>query len=253
MNFSPTERTRRAAAAVGALCALLVCAAACRADATSAVTANNAPPAAGPAASSAAAEPRPTPTSEESKEPAAAAQDNPEKRLIGGRSTGGEEPTLRDVDSGGGLGNLFRWLWPLLAVVAVILLVFWLARKYLPGMKRLGGSEAVKVLGRTYLSPRQSILVVRVGRRLIVVGQSPEHLAALDSVTDPAEISELLGLCESGQTGSAASSFRRVFQQEERKFAAVEDQAVEAEELRRIRDELDTLAQKVRRVAGPRS
>jgi hypothetical protein len=51
------------------------------------------------------------------------------------------------------------------------------------------------------------------------VGAAGDRLSALDSISDPAEVSELLGLTESSQGASASSAFRSVLKQADDEFS----------------------------------
>lgn len=180
--------------------------------------------------------------------------DDFDNRLIDGGTTQTEDTSSDTGDDRRWNLSVLDILWPLLAVLAGIVLLFWAARKYLPGVQRLTGSAAVEVLARTHLAPRQSINVVRLGRRILVVGQTAEQLSPLASISDAEEVSELIGLCRSAGAGSATSSFRKVFQRMDKEFAAAEDAGAETDddELHRVRGELDSLADKVRRVTDHR-
>jgi len=162
---------------------------------------------------------------------------------------GGTKKTEDDAD--------FGWaglVAALVLVLVVIGLVFWAVRKYVPGMRRLTGSGVVRVLARTYLSPRQSVTLIKVGRRILVVGQSADRLSALGEVSDEQEVSELLGLCRSEGDGSLSRSFQKVFQDVDREFGESDGASAEQspEQLGRVRSQLDNLARKVREVAGLR-
>ena len=142
---------------------------------------------------------------------------------------------------------------PLAAVLALMALIVWAVKKYLPNVRRLTGSTAVKVVARTHLSPRQSIAVVRLGRRLLVVGQTADNLSPLGVVEDPEEVSQLLGEIESGKASSAVGSFNKVFQRTDEEFAAADEGAggEPAEgEIERVRTELESLTRKVREMTG---
>ncbi len=182
----------------------------------------------------------------------ATAAEDVEQHLLGGRSS--------EKSSAGALhkndkpsGSLMSFALPLAAVLALILIIVWAAKKYLPNVRRLTGSTAMKVVARTHLSPRQSIAVVRLGRRLLVVGQTADNLTPLGVVEDPEEVSELLGEIESGKTNSAVGNFKRVFQKTDEEFAAA-DEAAGGEpadgEIERVRTELESLTRKVREVTG---
>jgi flagellar biogenesis protein FliO len=153
-------------------------------------------------------------------------------------------------------------LWPLALVLTGIFVMFWAAKRYLPGLRRMAGSRAVEILGRTYLTPRQSVTVVKLGRRVLVIGQTAEQLSALASITDPEEVSEIVGLCESAGGHSSTATFRKIFQRMDREYegesadaappagAATDD--VSQEDLDRVRGELRSLAEKVRQVSDGR-
>jgi len=197
-----------------------------------------------------------TPTGDESptavlEEPA----DDPEKHFIDdGPNRSGGDATRTDRGNTDTRGfRILDMLWPLLAVLCGIGLLFWALRKYLPGMRRLTGSRVVEILARTYLSPRQSIAVVKVGRRILIVGQSADALSPLASVSDPEEVSELVGLCASTAPHSASTSFRKIFQRMDSEFDPAEDEGgADGDELNRVQSELDDLTEKVRRVAKDR-
>ncbi|MCU0708750.1 MAG: flagellar biosynthetic protein FliO [Pirellula sp.] len=73
--------------------------------------------------------------------------------------------------------------------------------------------EVVEVLGRTSLGPRQSLVVLRFGSKLILVSQQPGETQSIGEIQDPNEAARLMGLCESERPESISSSFRDVFNQ----------------------------------------
>jgi flagellar protein FliO/FliZ len=117
------------------------------------------------------------------------------------------------VRSGGGAGNLEQeklgdtganWVRDLIqtaaalaAVVAVLLLLRYLLKRLaMPTAKgRLG---AMEVLGRLAVAPRQYVLLVRLGRRMLLIGASGGEMQTLTEITDPAESAEL---AEAARTG----------------------------------------------------
>ncbi|MBN2581664.1 MAG: flagellar biosynthetic protein FliO [Planctomycetes bacterium] len=169
-----------------------------------------------------------------------------EQNLIGGRS--------RDAED----GDSSPWLsllGPLVVVLGIMAVVLWAARKFVPGMRRLGGSSAVRVLARTHLSPRQSITLVKVGQRILVVGQTADRLTTLAAITESDEVSQLLGECHSQTVENVSGSFKKVFRDVDSDFAAADepqDDGAAEPELGRVRTQLDDLARKVREVAGLR-
>ena len=60
--------------------------------------------------------------------------------------------------------------------------------------RRLGrGSGALQVVSRLNIAPKQQILLVRVGRRLVLVGNSGTQMNPLCEIGDPEEAALLLG------------------------------------------------------------
>ena len=54
-------------------------------------------------------------------------------------------------------------------------------------------SSAIQVVSRSALSPRQQLVLVQVGRRLVLVGSSGSEMNPLCQIDDPDEVAEVLG------------------------------------------------------------
>lgn len=108
------------------------------------------------------------------------------------------------------LGTIFSVLFSLGIVVSLFLGLAWLYRKSQPqGSARLP-TEIVQILGRTTVAPRQSMMVVRFGSKLLLVSQQPGQTETLAEISDPAEVDRLAGICESKSSHSATQSFSNV-------------------------------------------
>src|SRR5215212_1553416 len=59
----------------------------------------------------------------------------------------------------------------LVAVLALILLLRWALRKFIPA-SLARNSRGVRVIARTEIAPKQQVLILQIGRRLLVVGDS---------------------------------------------------------------------------------
>jgi flagellar biogenesis protein FliO len=73
--------------------------------------------------------------------------------------------------------------------------------------------DVVEVLGRTPIAPRQNLVVVRFGSKLILVSQQPGETRTLSEIHDANETGRLIGMCESSRPESISNSFREVLQQ----------------------------------------
>jgi flagellar protein FliO/FliZ len=144
----------------------------------------------------------------------------------------------------------------LMIVIGVIFLLRWAGRKMflLPG--NVKANPAIKVLSRTVLSPKQQVMLLQVGKRLVVVGDSGGRLSALSEITDPDEVAGLVGEVGSARPDraeSAIKSFRNLFGLAKQPFdetAAVEPTPRESEEsppdLMAAHEEIGGLLEKVK-------
>ena len=84
-----------------------------------------------------------------------------------------------------------------LCVVGVLIVgLGWAYKRMFAAQNAKGGGGAVTLVSRTMLTPRHQVFVLRVGHRLIVVGDSGHGMNRLGEITDPAEMVAVLG--ESG-------------------------------------------------------
>jgi len=101
----------------------------------------------------------------------------------------------------------------LLVVVFLFLGAVLVLRKSQPKQFQKLPKDVVEVLGRTPIAPRQNLVVVRFGSKLILVSQQPGETRTLGEIQDANEAGRLIGMCESSRPESISSSFREVLQQ----------------------------------------
>jgi flagellar biogenesis protein FliO len=92
-----------------------------------------------------------------------------------------------------GTSDLSRIAIALLVVISLILLLRAGFRQITNGAVGGKGSKLVTVLSRSILSPKQQVLVLQVGKRLLVVGDSGGHMSSLCEISDPDEIASMVG------------------------------------------------------------
>ncbi len=121
--------------------------------------------------------------------------------------------TLAPVSS----GDLSRMVVALAAVVGIIFLLRWVARRMalVPGATRSG---AVKIISRSTVSPRQQVLVLQVGKRLVVVGDSGGAMHPLCEITDPDEIAAVVGGSRQENAEANPKSFTSLFRRASEPF-----------------------------------
>jgi len=91
---------------------------------------------------------------------------------------------------------------PLTTVFSSLAIVLGLFGTLVWVLKRSGGAsmagvskETLQVLGRTALAPRQNIVLVRCGQRVLVLAVGGAQTTTLAEITDPDEVNELLAGC----------------------------------------------------------
>ena len=131
-----------------------------------------------------------------------------------------------------GMGVL-RLVSPLLAVLAIITVLAVAFRKWLFRSNRLGGGGVINVLTRHHLSPKQSLCLVQLGRRVLLVGVTPDRINAVAEIHDPEEASMILSAVARKRPGSFSSVLSRFGERdpgEETAGGAIEGDATLARE-----------------------
>jgi|GEM_PF-4151363 len=98
--------------------------------------------------------------------------------------------------------NWTRMLGSLAIVVGGWFLVTWLFRMVSPRTNGRLPASVFELVGSARLNSRQSLQLVRVGSRLLMLIVSPEGAQAVGEISHPGEVETLVAQCESG-------SFRR--------------------------------------------
>jgi len=112
-----------------------------------------------------------------------------------------------------------RVLLAMAAVIGLILLLRLAARRIFPGAIAHRASSAVKVLGRCPVSPRQNLLVVQFGKRLVLVGDSGSSLNPLCEIGDADEVAAILAQARE-ESITAALRFDSLFGRARKGFSA---------------------------------
>lgn len=110
--------------------------------------------------------------------------------------------------------SLFEMAWPMLVVLFVISVCVYAFKRWMPRSSRPGGGDAVKILARHYLSSKQSLCLVRTGRRVVLVGITPDRISTLTEVTDAEEVASLVGSAERASPSSFTKMFARLTERE---------------------------------------
>jgi flagellar biogenesis protein FliO len=137
-------------------------------------------------------------------------------REIGPSGTARKSISPTSTASGGGLrssGPLITTMASLAVVVGLFLLAMWLVRRHLPRGQGPLPSDVLEVLGRATIGNRQPLTLIRLGDRLLLVATNSQGVETLSEITDPDEVTRLLGICRQASPQSATAAFQQVFQQ----------------------------------------
>jgi flagellar biogenesis protein FliO len=87
------------------------------------------------------------------------------------------------------------WLRTLGALAAVVGLIFgarWALRRWSPAPTGPKKGGPITVVARTGVGGRQQLVLLRLGRRLLLIGNGPSGMTTLAQVTDADEVAELM-------------------------------------------------------------
>lgn len=108
-----------------------------------------------------------------------------------------------------GITPLISVVGSLLIVLSAFMLLMLLFKKVSPKGNRLLPQEAFENLGRTFLTSKLQLHLLRLGNRLILVSVTPDGVSPVTEITDPDEVVPLLGLCRRLDAHSATELFRK--------------------------------------------
>jgi len=110
----------------------------------------------------------------------------------------------------------------LAVVLAVIFVAAYLFRRAWPSSQGWRNCPAIEILGRTYLSPKQSLCLVKVGKEITLLGLCADRISALGKIDDPEQIAGIVSRIEQARQTSITNSFSNLFRQNQHHYHGVE-------------------------------
>jgi flagellar biogenesis protein FliO len=111
-------------------------------------------------------------------------------------------PLGRSAPDEPGLGGAFA---ATVLVVGLLIASFLVLRKFMARTPLFASGSAMRILARRPLAPRQEVILVEVGSRVLIVGASRESLTRLGEVTGADEIASLRARCGLPASDSVAA------------------------------------------------
>jgi flagellar biosynthetic protein FliO len=103
-------------------------------------------------------------------------------------------------------------------VIGLIFLLRYLARRFLSLPGSGGAGSVMSIIARTQLGPRQQLVLIKVGKRLVMASQTPTQMTPLSEISDPDEIEHILATVAPNRADSISRRFDAVIGKEEKKF-----------------------------------
>ncbi len=173
------------------------------------------------------------------------------------RNGDADVPGPRGALSGSTAGRSWlRTLGSLAGVVCLIVLLAWGYRATsnglgLPRSWRGNRPGILEVVSRTQISARQSVCLIRVGPRMVLVGVSGDQIQPLDVISDVDVTSQIIGEEATAQPGSHRRAFEAVLDAQENEYEPASEAPVERlDSLGALRTRL---TQTLERLRGPRA
>jgi flagellar biogenesis protein FliO len=116
------------------------------------------------------------------------------------------EDKLRETHSRGASLSPITAVGALVVVIGLILILARIFRRHAPLFSQALPTEALEILGRRFLDQRQSIVLLRIGSRILVVGSSAAGLQGIGEVSDPVEVDLIAGMCRGTRNSQKLST-----------------------------------------------
>ena len=163
-------------------------------------------------------EPKPAQPESPGAAPAVAKDDG---RLLHRTGRTGSGAVLRPRSARAG-NSWMRTIGAMAGVVGLIVFLAWGYRAVAAGnlglLKRPRRPGLIEIVSRTPLSPRQALVLVRVGPRMVLVGQSQDRLQTLDVIADADLTAQLAGQAASRTPASSVAEFHQCLEGQEREY-----------------------------------
>jgi flagellar biogenesis protein FliO len=116
-----------------------------------------------------------------------------------------------------GASDATRVLLALAGVLGLIVVLRMALRRVFPGAISHRATRAIRILSRCIVSPRQHLLLIQVGKRLLVVGEGGAQLNRLCEITDDDEVAQILTAVREEST-AAGRRFEHLFGRARKSF-----------------------------------
>jgi len=154
---------------------------------------------------------------------------------------------------GGGLfGAIVKMAFSLLIVIGLLYATLWAIRRFTGGAVGPSSTDAVRVVGRIYLSPKTVVYFLRLADELLVIGSTGASVSLLKSIEDEEVISRIESDLAGAQAQVAGPAFSRLFDKSLARFQKRPEGSDSSfdHQLRTLNDQISRLKSMARRRRG---
>ena len=176
-----------------------------------------------------AAAPTSGPTTSTASVPKSAVEREPIRRnteIVKMPATNAASADARNRANPGATVDLKRVGLSLMLVLGVIFAARFAMKKLFPAVSVGRNSQVISVVSRSVIGPKQQFLLVKLGKRLVLIGDSGVSMSPLAEITDPSEVAELVGQLQSESNHSSVGAFASMFRKAEAQFEPEDDRAL---------------------------
>lgn len=163
------------------------------------------------------------------------------------------DENLGVVRGGEGVSWSLRDWWPLAMVLGLIGALALFMRKFMPARRLLGASDLLEVVSRMSLSSKQSLVLVRMGQRILLLGVTGDQINTLCLVEDPDQVAMIVGRAATRKPDSSTQAFDQAFRHEAGAYLGLTSDAYPEPTADATRGQVRGLLEKVRDISGRRN
>ena len=122
------------------------------------------------------------------------------------RDTSEGESALK---ASGSVGYIVQTLISLGLVIGIMFAIKW-GYSRATGQVATTNTQVVQVLGRTSIAPRNHVILLRVGSRILICSDSTHGTRTLSEITDPEEVAQILAQTSASKDNSISKGFNQM-------------------------------------------
>ncbi|MBI4232140.1 FliO/MopB family protein [Candidatus Peregrinibacteria bacterium] len=135
--------------------------------------------------------------------------------------------------------GLFLWTF---LVLGMIIGCYFIFRKVVAGSRFFGSFNVINVLAKKQISPKHTVYLVEIGKKIILLSATKDGMATLSEFTNPDEIAIIRAKCPGGKRDSEENVFKEHMKEN---LAQYEKEEVKHKDISTFKDTLEEMKKTV--------